>query len=155
MDAITLCRALVVLALATIAAPQSHAQSVVGAWTRILLKDSAGTTIQPPEPPAFVIFSANGFFSQSEIPSGRPKVNKGLAAMTRDELVSRFQRVGAWRGTYVLAGGKLTRKTVADLDPSSEGNELVQMVRFAGDTLILTRANTSVNKSEARFVRVR
>lgn len=75
--------------------------------------------------------------------------------MTKEELLARFQRVGAWRGTYVVAGTTLTRKTTANVNPNEEGNELVQVMRFAGDTLVLTRANPAVNKSEARFVRVR
>ena len=155
MDANKLARVFVLVTLAAVGAARAQAQSVVGAWSRVSLKDSVGKAIQPPDPPAFAIFSANGFFSQSEIPAGRPKLNKELAAMTKEELLARFQRVGAWRGTYVVAGTTLTRKTTANVNPNEEGNELVQVMRFAGDTLVLTRVNPAVNKSEARFVRVR
>ena len=155
MNANKTVRMLVVLVVASAGVARAQAPTVVGAWARVSLKDSVGKAIQPPEPPAFVIFSANGVFSQTEIPAGRPKLNKQLAAMTKDELVARFQYVGAWRGTYVVAGTTLTRKTTADVDPTGESNELVQVMRFAGDTLVLTRVNPAVNKSEARFVRVR
>lgn len=155
MNGHTHARVLAIATLMAVGAARSEAQSVVGAWTRISLKDSAGNQTQPPEPTAFVIFSGNGHFSQTEIPVGRPKLNKQLAAMTKDELLARFQDVVAWRGTYVVAGTTLTRKTVAHLNPNQEGNEHVQVIRFAGDTLVLTRVNASVNKAEARFVRVR
>jgi hypothetical protein len=147
-------RACVVLGLASSSIAGAQAPAVTGVWTRLLLRDSTGKSIQPPSAPAFVIFSANGYFSQSDLPVGRPKVAKDLAAMTKDELLARFQNVDAWRGTYAISGNQLTRKTVADVDPNEEGSELVQVFRFAGDTLILTRPNPA-NKSEARFVRVR
>jgi hypothetical protein len=88
------------------------------------------------------------------MPAGRPKVDKALADLTNAELLARFENVEAWRGTYTVAGNRLTRKTVADVDPSGEGSELVQVLRVTGDTLLLTRTNPA-NHSEARFVRVR
>lgn len=154
MDAKKIARLLGVLALATAGVGQAQTPTVVGAWTRVLLRDSAGTTLQPPRAPAFVIFSATGYFSQTAIPAGRPKLNKELVAMTKGELLAQFRYVDAWRGTYTIVGTRLTRKTIADVDPSGEGNELVQVIRFVGDTLILTRVNPA-DKSEARFVRVR
>ena len=154
MNASKITRTLVVLVLVSAGVARAQSPTVVGAWTRVSLRDSVGKTAQPPDAPAFVIFSANGFFSQSAIPSGRPKLNKELAKLTKDELLARFQHVDAWRGTYAIAGTRLTRKTVADVDPTGEGTEFVQLMRFAGDTLILTRANPA-DKSEARFVRVR
>ena len=154
MNASKIPRMLAVLTLASAGIARAQAPTVVGAWTRVSLRDSVGKSVQPPDAPAFVIFSANGFFSQSAIPAGRPKLNKELTALTKDELLARFQHVDAWRGTYAIAGTRLTRKTVADLDPDGEGTELVQVMRFGGDTLILTRPNPA-DKSEARFVRVR
>jgi hypothetical protein len=132
----------------------AQAQSLTGAWRRLSLRDSAGAAIQPPEAPAFVIFSANGYFSQSAIPTGRPKNDKALAAMTKDELLARFEHVDVWRGTYTLSGNRLTRNVLAHIDPSGEGGKFVQIVRFKGDTITLTSPNPAA-KSEARFVRVR
>jgi hypothetical protein len=154
MDAKKIARLLGALVLAMTSVARAQAPTVVGAWTRVSLRDSVGKTIQPPEAPSFVIFSANGYFSQTGLPAGRAKLNKELGAMTKDELLARFQHVDAWRGTYTIVGTRLTRKTVADVDPTGEGNELVQVMRFASDTLILTRVNPA-DKSEARFVRVR
>ena len=147
-------RTLVVLSLAVAGVARAQAPTVVGTWTRVSLRDSVGNTIQPPEAPAFVIFSANGYFSQTAFPKGRAKVNKELSAMTKAELVARFEHTDAWRGTYTVVGAKLTRKTIADIDPKGEGNELVQVMRFVGDTLVLTRVNPA-DKSQARFVRVK
>lgn len=145
---------LFVLVLATTGVARAQAPTVVGAWTRVSLRDSVGKAIQPPVAPAFVIFSANGYFSQTAIPAGRPPLNKELAAMSKGELLARFQHVDAWRGTYSIVGTRLTRKTIADVDPRGEGNEIVQVMRFAADTLILSRVNPA-DKAEARFVRVR
>jgi hypothetical protein len=154
MSITNMARSLCVLVLTYAGVAAAQAPTLVGAWTRLSLRDSTGQALQPPEAPAFVIFSANGFFSQSNLPAGRPKTGKPLEEMTKEELLQLFRYVDAWRGTYSLAGTTLTRKTVAALDPSGEGGELVQVVRFAADTLILTRSNTA-NKSEARFVRAR
>ena len=154
MDANRIARLLGVLVLATASVARAQTPTVVGSWTRVSLRDSVGKAIQPPNAPAFVIFSANGYFSQTGMPAGRPKLNKELSAMTKEELLARLQYVDAWRGTYTIAGTRLTRKTVADIDPTGEGNELVQVMRFASDTLILTRVNPA-DKSEARFVRAR
>ena len=96
------------------------ANPLVGVWERISLM--RGTTQgQPPAAPEFLIISADGYFSESELPEGREKVNKPLEQMTKEELVARFQRTAASRGTYTIQGNVLTRKHIADLNPSSEG----------------------------------
>jgi len=105
-------------------------------------------------PPAFVIFSPDGYFSQSAIPAGRPKIDKAWKDLSVEELRSLFENVDAFSGSYKLDGTTLTRTIVSAVDPSFEGEKFVQVVRFGGDTLILTRPN-SANRSEARFLRVR
>ena len=110
---------------------------LVGVWERISLK--RGTTEgQPPAAPEFLIISADGYFSESELPEGREKVSKPLGEMTKEELVARFQRTAASRGTYTIQGNVLTRKHVADLNPSAEGNDQVRNFRFEGDILVLS-----------------
>src|SRR5215468_10838299 len=56
---------------------------LVGAWERLSLKNAEGVDIQPPEPAAFVIFSADGYYSQTVIPTGRNKLKKPLEDMTK------------------------------------------------------------------------
>jgi len=140
------------LAFADVA--QAQTRALTGTWRRISLRDSAGAQAQPPAAPAFVIFSANGYFSQTAIPAGRPKIDKALKDMTKEELISLLDNAVAWSGTYTLVGTTLTRRSVSSLDPSQEGTKLVQNVRFSGDTVIFTWPNPA-DHSEARFVRVR
>jgi hypothetical protein len=140
------------LAIADVA--QAQARALPGSWRRISLRDSVGRRVQPPAAPAFVIYSADGYFSQSSIPAGRPKIEKLWKDMTKDELLSQIGNADAWSGSYTLDGTKLTRKTLSSLSSYDEGTQFVQVVHFRGDTLILTRPNPA-DRSEARFVRVR
>src|SRR5215471_12478727 len=124
---------------------------LVGAWERLSLKNAEGVDIQPPEPAAFVIFSADGYYSQTVIPTGRNKLKKPLEDMTKEELLNRFQLLFAWRGTYTVSGNTLTRRIISHSNPNVEGTELVQEFRIEGDDLlILTRPGS---KAEARFRR--
>ncbi len=123
---------------------------LVGAWQRISLKNAEGVDIQPPEPAAFVIFSADGYFSQTVIPTGRTKLKKPFEDLTKEELLHRFQLLFAWQGTYTVSGNTLTRRIISHTNPNVEGTELVQEFRIEGDQLILTRPG---NKFEARFQR--
>lgn len=126
---------------------------LVGVWERISLM--RGTTQgQPPAAPEFLIISADGYFSESELPEGRDKVNKPLDQMTKEELVARFQRTAASRGTYTIVGNALHRKHVADLNPSAEGSDQVRNFRIEGDILILS-AGEPGKGLDARFKRLK
>src|SRR5262245_51287273 len=83
------------------------------------------------------IFSANGYYSQTAIPPNRPKIEKPLTEMTKEELIARFQGVVARRGTYKIEGNKLTRRDMANTTPNLEGTDQVQVFRIEGDVLIL------------------
>jgi hypothetical protein len=110
---------------------------LVGVWERISLL--RGTTQgQPPAAPEFLVITADGFFSESELPEGREKVSKQLEQMTQEELVARFKRTAASRGTYTIQGNVLTRKHIADLNPSAEGSDQVRNFRFEGEILVLS-----------------
>lgn len=139
------------LARASLAQTQNP---LIGAWERISLRDAEGKVTQPPAPAAFVIFSADGFFSQSAIPTGRLKTDKPLDQMTKEELVQRFNRMETRRGTYTITGNRLTRRNVAHGDPNQEGTERVQLFRIEGDILILSSADPKL-KNEARFRRAK
>ena len=129
-----------------------HQNPLVGAWERFSLKNDEGVDIQPPEPAAFVIFTADGYFSQTVIPTGRNKLKKPLEDLTKDELLHRFQNLFACRGTYTVSGNTLTRRIISHTNPHIEGAELVQEFRLEGDLLILTRPGS---KFEARFQRAK
>jgi Lipocalin-like domain len=133
--------------VSALAQPQNP---LVGAWERLALKNAEGVDIQPPEPAAFVIFSADGYYSQTVIPTGRNKLKKPLEDLTKDELLHRFQLLFAWRGTYTVSGNTLTRRIISHTNPNLEGTEFVQEFRIEGDLLILT---TPGSKAEARFQR--
>ena len=149
-----LTRALPILVLALTGVACARSSPLTGAWERVSLRDSTGTTLQPPAPAAFAIYSAHGYFSQTAIPTGRPTIDKPLTDMTREDLLARFQRVSASRGIYTISGNRLTRKGLSNINPALEGGELVQLFRIVGDTLILTSPNPA-NRGEATFGRVR
>jgi hypothetical protein len=144
---------IVILALAMVDVAHAQARSLTGAWKRVSLRDSSAHPFPPRAVPSFAIF-ADGYFSQSSMPAGRPKIAKSLKDMSKEEIVSLIEDTAAWSGSYTLDGTTLTRTIVSDLDPSGEGTKFVQVARFAGDTLILNSPNPA-NRSEARFVRVR
>ena len=127
---------------------------LVGTWERFSLKRGE-TVAQPPEAPEFLIVSADGFFSQTAIPAGRPKLQKPLEQMTKEELLNRFDQVAAARGVYTIVGNVFTRKFVSNLNPNAEGNEQIREFRIEGDTLILTSQGSEKAKTEARFHRVK
>lgn len=146
---------LFVIAIGVTWSPAVNAQgqnALVGAWERVSLKNAEGAVTQPPAPAAFVIFSADGFFSQTAIPTGRKKLDKPVEQMTKEELVERFQRLEARRGTFTVAGNKLTRRSVSHGDSNQEGTEQTQEFRIEGGVLILT---SPASKAEARFRRAK
>ena len=145
----------VVIALGLASPSRAQAQNpLVGSWERVSLLDAEGKATQPPAPPAFVIFSADGFFSQSSIPAARPKVDKPIDQLTKEELVQRFNRLESRRGTYTVSGNRLTRKNVANGNPNDEGTEQTQLFRVENGVLILSSTDPKL-KSEARFRRAK
>jgi hypothetical protein len=145
-------RMVVLCALFSLPISGQNPNPLVGVWERTSLM--RGTTQgQPPAAPEFLIVTADGYFSQSEIPAERAKLSKPLDQMTKEELVARFKEVGASRGTYTIVGKTFIRKHVADINPGAEGNDQARDFRIEGDTLILT--SVSGGGLEARFKRVK
>ena len=128
-------------------------KAFVGTWERISYKDAEGKAGEERFVRSFLIFSADGHFSQTAFHAGRNKSGKAPKEMTKEELVDGLEGAIAAYGTYTIGGNKLTRKNITNIDPNREGAELVQMFRFEGDVLILTSATGT--KSEARFRRVK
>jgi hypothetical protein len=149
-----------ILVASLVSASALAAQSphpIVGAWERFSIKDSTGTDVSPPPPAAFTIFSAEGFYSQTAVPKGRPKLQKPLADYTKEELLARFTGTEARHGQYTVSVSRktLTRTYTSSTNPNAEGGApQVQNFRIDGDVLILTSV-TPGNKSEARFRRAK
>src|SRR5688572_524461 len=135
---------------------------LVGAWERVSEVDAEGKPSQPLTP-SFVIFTADGFFSQTTLPASPPKIDKpagrpkndDLNQMTREELVQRFNSVGARWGTYTVKGNSLTRTDVRNLNSNFEGAEQRQFFRIEEGVLILTNARDPKSKYEGRFRRAK
>ena len=73
---------------ATASAPNQKA--LVGTWERISLKDQDGQ-LNTGAAASRLIFSADGYYAQVGIPSGRAKLNKPLQEMTKEELLSLYE----------------------------------------------------------------
>jgi hypothetical protein len=125
---------------------------LVGAWQRISWVAADGTTLQPPSFPSFTIFTADGFWSQMIIPPHRPKIDKPLEQLTKEELIARFGQMEARYGTYKISGNRITAVQVANGDPNREGSITVQLFRLDGDILVFSNPQ---NKNEAHFRRAK
>jgi hypothetical protein len=145
-----------ILALLTVASPAlaQPPSPLVGAWERFSFRNADGTVGQPPLAAAFVIFSADGYYSQTSVPTGRNKVNKPLDQLSREELLDRFRNVSIFRGKYTISGTRLTRTFDSVSDPNQEGGQAVQDFRLDGDVLILS-GTAPGSQQEARFRRVK
>ncbi len=150
--AVIICAFAVIAHNATSAA--SNDKAFVGTWERFSSKDAEGRPVEERLVRSFLLFSADGHYSQTILPAGRDKLTKPVKEMTREELLNRFDGVGAHYGSYTIAGNKLTRKLITSTNPSSEGAEFAQTFRFEADTLILS-STTAGSKAEARFRRVK
>ena len=142
-------------ALALVASSALAQQNpLVGTWERTSETDAKGVSVQAPNAPAWLMLSADGLFVQVGVPSGRPKINKPVDQMTREELITTFNHVTARRGTYTVSSNRITRHNIAELNAQFEGHDQVQEFSVQGDTLRLTYPDPN-NKSESVFRRVR
>jgi hypothetical protein len=132
-------------------AQQTKAHNLVGTWERTSLVVD-GKPQQPPRAPLMLILGEDGWFSQTELPTGRKPLKKPLEQYTVDDYVQSFKNVGAARGTYTVEGNVFTRKHVADVDPGHVGDEDPRQFTLDGDTLTL-RGTRSGAKVEATFRR--
>lgn len=135
-------------------ASTSDAMALVGSWERVARQDDDGKPINDQTSQSFLLFSADGHYSQITTPTGREKLRKQLPEMTKEELLNRFVGVSAEYGNYTVAGNLLTRKRVVLTNPNEEGKDFVQGFRFEGDILILS-FTTPNSKAEGRFRRAK
>jgi hypothetical protein len=133
-------------------AQQMKQHNLVGTWERVSLAID-GKSAQPPLAPLVLILGEDGWFSQTQLPTGRKPVGKPLEKYTVDDYLRSFKNVGAARGTYTVEGNVFTRKHVADIDPGYIGYEDPRQFTLDGDTMTLRGTTKSGEKVEATFRR--
>ena len=129
-----------------------NAHNLAGTWERVSLVVD-GKPQQPPRPPLIMILGEDGWFSQTQLPTGRKPIKKPMEQYTVDDYLQSFTNVSAGRGTYTVEGNVFTRKHVADIDPGYVGFEDSRQFTLDGDTLTLRGTTRSGAKIEATFRR--
>jgi Lipocalin-like domain len=132
-------------------AQQMKPHSLVGTWERTALSVN-GKPEQPPSPLVLVL-GEDGWFSQTQLPTGRKSVGKPLEKYTVEDYTRSFGGVLASRGTYTVDGNVFTRTHVADIDPNEVGLDEVRQFTLDGDTLTVRGTRRSGAKIEATFRR--
>ena len=122
--------AAIVMVLGANLALAQNSNPLVGSWERI--------KADPPAQPAFMIFSNDGFFMMTILPAGRPKSDKPLRELTKEQLVERYELLVARRGPYRIEGNRLLRNDTAHHNPNLTGRDVVDLWRIEGDMLILS-----------------
>lgn len=124
---------------------------LAGTWERTALAVDGKPLLQ--SAPLVLILGEDGWFSQTQLPSGRKPVGKPMEQYAVDDYVKSFTQVSAGRGTYVVEGGTFTRRFIADVDPNAVGSALVAQVTVSGDTATLRGTNDRGSKFESTFRR--
>jgi hypothetical protein len=124
--------------------PDFEVNPLVGTWERVsLLRNSL--SVQPPDAALYLKFNADGYWSMMEMPDGRPKVNKPLEEMTKEELFQRFDKVeGGW-GYYLVKRDVVNRIHDEDISPGREGLQHIREYIF--EDKIMNLAGTGANRS--------
>jgi hypothetical protein len=107
--------------------------------------------VQPPDFPLYVKFGADGYWSMMEMPDQRPKMDKPLEEMTREELFQRFDKVeGGW-GHYIVKREFVNRIHLGNIAPGPVGGNQIREYVFEGEVMNL--AGTGPNRSPQARVR--
>jgi hypothetical protein len=133
-------------------AQQRISPSLVGSWERTAHAIDGKPSPQPA--PLVIILGEDGWFSQTQLPSGRKSPGKPLEQYTVDDYVKSFTGVSAARGTYTVDGNTLTRKYVASVDPKMIGVEGAAQFTLAGETMTMRGVSTGGSKFESTFRRL-
>jgi hypothetical protein len=124
--------------------PDFEVNPLVGTWERVsLLRNSL--SVQPPDAPLYLKFGADGYWSMMEMPDDRPKINKPIEEMTKEELFQRFDKVeGGW-GYYIVKRDIVNRVHDEDIAPGREGAQHIREYIF--EDKIMNLAGTGANRS--------
>lgn len=115
----------------------AQSTALVGTWERFSAKASDGTDAQPQPPVALLFITPEGIWAQIAIPAGRPKIDKPINQLSREELIGRYTNIESRQGTYTISGNRFIRQNISASNPNLEGTDQVQIFRFEGDTLIM------------------
>jgi len=124
---------------------------LVGTWERVSALTATGAP-ETPLAPALLIVSADGHFTFSAIPTGRPKINKPLDQLTREEVLERYRGLTVRRGTWSVTENRFVTIENGAENPNLEGREVVRLFRMEGDVLVLSSPNPQ-DKTENRWRR--
>jgi hypothetical protein len=113
--------------------PQKHA--LVGTWERTAHSIDGKPVSQPA--PLMLILGEDGWYAQTQLPTGRKPVGKPMEQWAADDYIRSFTGVSAARGTYTIDGSTLTRRYVANLDASLVGRDAATEFAISGDMLTL------------------
>jgi len=136
-----------------LAAQPSKSHPLVGTWERTSLSVNGKPSPQPA--PLIIILGEDGWYSQTQLPTGRKPVGKPLEQYTVDDFLRSFSGVAAARGTYTVEGHTVTRKYVATVDPNLVGRDIVAEFALSGETLTLRGASADGQKFESTFQRLK
>jgi hypothetical protein len=131
--------------------PKSHA--LVGTWERTAL--AVDGKAAPAPAPQIVILGEDGWFSQTQLPTGRKPAGKPLEQFTVDDYVRTYGGVAASRGTYSVENNVFTRKHVDDVDPNLVGSEESGQFSLEGDVMTLRGSTRTGAEFEARYQRLK
>lgn len=129
----------------------SHA--LVSTWERTSLNVDGKPAPQPA--PLIIILGEDGWFSQTQLPTGRKSVGKPLEQYSIEDYLKSLAGVAAARGTYTVDGDVFTRRFVDNIDPNLVGSEIRTQFSTEGDTMTLRGSTASAQKFETRFRRLK
>lgn len=138
----------------TLAASPALAQqnALVGTWEMVSIRNSDGRVEEHRN--GLMINTADGHFSVIQVATNRPKLNKELSQMTRDELSKQLEGLNVRGGTYTISGNRVTRHYTVSLSPIRENTDDVFVYKIDGDALMLTFADPT-DKREFKWRRAR
>jgi hypothetical protein len=102
-----------------------------------------------------VILGEDGWFSQTQLPTGRKPAGKPLEQYAVDDYVKTYGGVAASRGTYSVEHNVFTRKHVDDIDPNLVGSEESGQFSVDGDVMTLRGSTHGAAKFDARYQRLK
>jgi hypothetical protein len=125
---------------------------LVGTWERTSHAINGKPAPQPA--PLIVILGEDGWYSQTQLPTGRKSVDKPLDQYTVDDYIKSFAGVSAARGTYSVEGTTFTRKYVAHIDPALVGRDNVVQFTLSGETMTIKGTPAGGAAFESTFRRL-